>query len=420
MQFTSPLSLLLTLCVLSVARAHVSVPITSHVDVSRLREIASVDRARSSSLRLASKIRASGKGGALESRFKNAAITNGVVSYTIELGVGTPPTDYKLLVDTGSSNTWIGAGKAYTKTSTSVDTKQAVAVQYGSGSFSGEEYTDTVQLSPHLIITKQSIGVANLSKGLDRYDGILGVGPDALTKGTVTGAGVIKTVTTNLFQQGTIEANALGMYLAPSLENGTQGFLSFGGPDNSLYEEPLRYTQITNTSPASQYVGIDASFGFSGLELDVGGDLVGLHLLETPILNSTAGIVDSGTSLILLATEAFKAYQSVTEAVIDNATGLLSVTNEQFDAMRNLLVNVDGVNYPLTPDAQRFPAKFNSQIGGQPGKIYLVINDLGSHGESGLDFILGMYFLQRFYHVYDAGANRVGFARTQYTTQNIS
>ena len=44
-----------------------------------------------------------------------------------------------LLIDTGSSNTWLGASKAYSKTSTSKSTGQNVSVTYGSGSFNGTE-----------------------------------------------------------------------------------------------------------------------------------------------------------------------------------------------------------------------------------------------------------------------------------------
>ena len=61
------------------------------------------------------------------------------MTYTANVGVGSPATDYTLLIDTGSSNTWVGAGKAYVKTSTSVDTGEPVSVTYGSGSFSGTE-----------------------------------------------------------------------------------------------------------------------------------------------------------------------------------------------------------------------------------------------------------------------------------------
>ena len=50
----------------------------------------------------------------------------------------------------------------------------AQSVSYGSGGWSGEEYTDTVTLSPDLVITNQGIGVANSSVGFDGFDGILG------------------------------------------------------------------------------------------------------------------------------------------------------------------------------------------------------------------------------------------------------
>ena len=44
-----------------------------------------------------------------------------------------------LIVDLGSSNTWIGAGTPYVETSTSVNTGEPVAISYGAGaaSFSG-------------------------------------------------------------------------------------------------------------------------------------------------------------------------------------------------------------------------------------------------------------------------------------------
>jgi hypothetical protein len=61
------------------------------------------------------------------------------VTYTMAVGVGSPATQYTLLIDTGSSNTWVGAGKPYKQTSTSKTTRNTVNVSYGSGSFSGTE-----------------------------------------------------------------------------------------------------------------------------------------------------------------------------------------------------------------------------------------------------------------------------------------
>ena len=47
------------------------------------------------------------------------------------------------------------------------------SVSYGSGSFSGTEYTDQVTLGS-LVIPSQSIGVASRSSGFSGVDGILG------------------------------------------------------------------------------------------------------------------------------------------------------------------------------------------------------------------------------------------------------
>jgi Eukaryotic aspartyl protease len=51
--------------------------------------------------------------------------------YTTSVGVGSPPADYVLVIDTGSSNTWVGAGKEYRKTGTTQETGNDV-VSHGS------------------------------------------------------------------------------------------------------------------------------------------------------------------------------------------------------------------------------------------------------------------------------------------------
>ena len=53
-------------------------------------------------------------------------------------------------------------------------------------------------------------------------------------------------------------------------------------------------------------------------------------------------------------------------------------------------------------------------INGTPDGIYLIVGDLGDV-EPGLDYIDGMVFLERFYHVYDIENNQVGFANTPFT-----
>ena len=163
-------------------------------------------------------------------------------------------------------------------------------MNYGTGKFSGEEWFDTVTLAPGLVISQQSIGVASSSTGISNVDGILGVGPVDLTYGTVgfclPFCTSVPTVSDNLFKQGKISEEVLGVYFVPSSEPSTTGKLTFGGPDNSVITSSVNYVPLTKTSPASYYWGIDGSISYGG----------------TTILSSTAGIVDTGTTLVLLAT----------------------------------------------------------------------------------------------------------------------
>jgi hypothetical protein len=354
--------------------------------------IADIDRARAKNL-----VSSSSKKGKRQSSFP---VTNGAVSYTAAVGVGSPPTTYTLIIDTGSSNTFIGADKKYVETSTSKSTGNSVSVTYGSGSFSGTEYEDTVTLSDDLVIEGQSIGVASTSKGFDGVDGILGVGPVALTQGSVANTNSVPTVTDNLFKAGKIPANVLGVFFAPTTEASTKnGELTFGGADSDKVKGDIAYVPVTSTEPATHYWGIDQTISYG----------------ETTILDGKAGIVDTGSTLVLVATDAFEAYQKATGATPDESTGLLKLTSAQFDNLKNLDFKIGEETYSLTPNAQLFPRALNTQIGGTEDGIYLVVADIGTPSGQGLDFINGYAFLERFYTVYDTDNTRVGFGSTEFT-----
>ncbi|KIJ62534.1 hypothetical protein HYDPIDRAFT_114177 [Hydnomerulius pinastri MD-312] len=328
-------------------------------------------------------------------------VTDTGVTYTTSVGVGEPATQYTLLIDTGSSNTWVGANTPYNPTSSSQDTGNTINVSYGSGTMSGEEYTDTVTLSPSLVIQNQSIGVASSAQGFSDVDGIIGVGPVDLTQGTVSNTTEVPTVTDNLYAQGTISSDSLGIFYEPSSTvDVINGELTFGGTDNTKYTGEINFVPITTTSPASNYWGIDQSVSY--------GD-------STTILNTTAGIVDTGTTLLLLATDAFQAYQQATGATPDQTTGLLTITEQQYNQLQSLYFNIGGITYELTPNAQIWPRALNSVLGGQEGQIYLIASDLGSPSGQGLDFINGFGWLQRFYSVFDTGNAQVGLATTPFT-----
>lgn len=87
----------------------------------------------------------------------------------------------------------------------------------------------------------------------------------------------------------------------------------------------VNFVPITSTSPASQYWGIDQTISYGS---------------NSTILDSTAGIVDTGTTLVLIASDAFQKYQKATGAKEDQTTGLLTLTEQQFENLQSLFFNI--------------------------------------------------------------------------------
>ncbi|TDL15746.1 acid protease [Rickenella mellea] len=384
-----------TLCAASpvvVRDSGISLPIAVNLKLNGSR-IPDLDRARVA----AHRDRHLGK------RAASIDITNTFLLYTASVGVGSPATQYTLIVDTGSSNTFFGAKAAYTKTSTSKDTGLTVSVSYGTGQFSGEEYLDTVTLTSAITISNQSIGVASSSSGFGGFDGILGLGPTSLTVGTLSDPSAsIPTVTDNLSVQGTIDIDAVGVYFQPTTaRNVKNGALTFGNADASRYTGALTYTGLTTTSPANAFWGIDQTVTYG---------------TSATLLGNAPGIVDTGTKLLLLATDAFNAYRTATGATHDSTTGMLKISAANYANLQSLFFTIGGTTFEYTPNAQTWPRSLNVFIGGgSSSNIFLVVADLGSNSGSGLDFVNGYVFLERFYTHFDTTNSRFGIATTAHT-----
>jgi len=94
----------------------------------------------------------------------------------------------------------------------------------------GTLYTDTITLSDGVVIHKQSIGVGS---GIDA-DGILGLGPVALTAETLVDEPntLIPTVIDNLLEQGVIDQHIISYFFLPFEEGEINyGAITFGGID---------------------------------------------------------------------------------------------------------------------------------------------------------------------------------------------
>ncbi|KAF9224223.1 acid protease [Gyrodon lividus] len=326
----------------------------------------------------------------------------GYFEYATRVGIGSPATYYNLLVDTGSSNTFCGIGKMYVQTSTSIPTGEGVEVTYGTGYFFGIEYLDQVTLAPNLVITNQSIGDALLYADFEYVDGILGVGPVALTNGTLTSDpnALIPTVMDNLVAQGLIKHKILGVHFAPATNSSdTNGVLTYGGVDSSLYEGELTYIPVTETYPSSYYWGINVTSSTYGT--------------KTVIPVSTAGVVDTGTMQVHLADDFFAVYMdAIPGAKLDHNRSFIEIPHSSIPHIQPLNFTIGCRVFSMDAAAQLIPTDQNTFWGGDPSKQYGVVTNLGSTSGEGLDFILGQKFMERYYTVFDTDSNRVGFAQT--------
>jgi len=278
---------------------------------------------------------------------------------------------------------------------------------YGGGNFSGFEVIDQVTIGPDLVIHEQSMGVALKAAGFNGVDGILGIGPVNLTNSTLTpdNTSIIPTVTDNLFSTHLIQKHLVSVFFAPITNaSGEQnnGELTWGQVNTKNFVGSITYTPVTHDYPANKWWGINTSINYGA----------------TSLLSDVSGIVDTGTSLILMVNDAFEAYQKATGATLDQNTGLLTINSNQYNQLHNLGILVSDVVFELAPNAQIWPRILNVEIGGVAGKIYLIVSNFAGVN-AGIQlpgsFVLGMPFLERFYSVYDTTNQRVGFAKTRFT-----
>ncbi|KAI0323351.1 aspartic proteinase from Irpex Lacteus [Cubamyces sp. BRFM 1775] len=327
---------------------------------------------------------------------------NLLASYVVNVNIGSPPSSYELIVDTGSSNTWVGAGRTYVHTFALAITSTGVVLI--SVTHEGAEFMDTVQLGigAGLTIARQSIGVANESKGYNGFDGVLGLGRRGLTVGTLSPdvTSTIPTVTENLFSQGRIASEMVSISFEPTNHVAMNGQLTFGGVDPTKFIGDIVFAPITTTTPSSEYFGVDQTVRYG---------------TSHTLLANSPGIFDTGTSLVLIATDALQAYIKLVGAELDPATGLYRITPAQYEGLQSMFFTINNVVYEFTANAQIWPRNLNQIMGGNNDFLYLMLGDLGHPSGSGMDIINGMMFLERFYTVYDTQNHRVGIANTPFT-----
>ncbi|XP_045430010.1 pepsin A [Pipistrellus kuhlii] len=312
------------------------------------------------------------------------------VEYFGTIGIGTPPQEFTVIFDTGSSNLWVPSVYCSSpacsnhnrfnpqKSSTYQGTSQTLSVAYGTGSMTGILGYDTVQVAG-IADTNQIFGLSKTEPGSFLYyapfDGILGLAYPSIASSGAT------PVFDNMWNQRLISQDLFSVYLSPNGQSGS--VVMFGGIDSSYYTGTLNWVPLS--SETYWQITVDS--------ITMNGEAIACS-------GGCQAIVDTGTSLLSGPTKAIANVQSSIGAR-QNSYGEMVVSCAAINTLPNIVFTINGVQYPLPPSAYVLQSQQGCTSGFQGMDIPT---------DSGELWILGDVFIRQYFAVFDRGNNRVGLA----------
>jgi saccharopepsin len=310
-----------------------------------------------------------------------------------EISIGTPPQDFKVILDTGSSNLWVpsqscgsiacylhakydsSASETYKKNGSDFE------IRYGSGSLSGFVSQDVVTIGD-LKIKGQDFAEATSEPGLafafGRFDGILGMGFDRISVN-----GIVPPFY-QLVNQKLIDEPVFAFYL--NSESGSDDSeVVFGGVDKDHYTGKI--TEIPLRRKAYWEVDLDSiSFGD-----------------ETAELENTGVILDTGTSLIALPSDLAE--------LLNKEMGAKKSYNGQYTIDCSARKSLPDISFKLS--GHDFAISANDYILEVSGSCISTFMGMDFPAPVGPLAILGDAFLRKWYSIYDLGKGTVGLAEAK-------
>jgi len=314
--------------------------------------------------------------------------------YFSDISIGTPPQEFKVVLDTGSSNLWVPSSECnsiacylhskydHSSSSTYKKNGSSFEIRYGSGELSGFVSQDAFQIGD-LKVKNQDFAEATSEPGLafafGRFDGIMGLGYN-----TISVNGIVPPFY-NMLDQGLLDEPVFSFYLSDTNDESSESEAMFGGVDTDHYTGKL--TKIPLRRKAYWEVDLDAiTFGDDTAEMD-----------------DTGVILDTGTSLIALPSTMAELLNKEIGAK-KSYNGQYTVECDKRDSLPDLTFTLTGHNFTIGP------YDYILEVQGSCISSFM-----------GMDFpepvgplaILGDAFLRKWYSVYDLGTNSVGLAKAK-------
>lgn len=214
--------------------------------------------------------------------------------YYGSVNLGTPAQSLLVVFDTGSSDFWVpGTGcpqesfncmgkttfdKSASTTYSNVakGSKSDFSIVYGSGAVQGTFALETVTLASDYTVEGQTFAIVDSTDGLGqvyqqaKFDGILGLAFPSISQDPG-----VNTVIPNLKEKGGLDKAMFAFYLGDEAD----GELAIGGVNEDRMEGDINWVDVL--TPAYWLVKMD-----------------GVKFGDKQVVEDTAGIMDTGTSLI--------------------------------------------------------------------------------------------------------------------------
>ncbi|ELK30776.1 Chymosin [Myotis davidii] len=299
--------------------------------------------------------------------------------YFGKISIGTPPQEFTVVFDTGSSDLWVpsvycksNACQSHhrfdpAKSSTFRDLGEPLSIQYGTGSMEGVLGTDTVIVSD-IVDRQQTVGLSTQEPGdvftYSQFDGILGLAyPSLASEYSVP-----------------VFDNMMKRHLVAQDLNGPGSMLTLGAIDPSYYTGSLHWVPIT----------VQEYWQFTVDRVTVDGVVVACD-------GGCQAILDTGTSMLVGPSSDILSIQKAIGATEDQY-GMFEINCGSLSSMPNVVFEINGKKYPLPASA------YTSQDSG--------FCSSGFQGDdSSEQWILGDVFIREYYSVFDRANNRVGLAK---------
>ncbi|XP_057583959.1 pregnancy-associated glycoprotein 2-like [Hippopotamus amphibius kiboko] len=310
------------------------------------------------------------------------------LTYIGNITIGTPPQEFRVIFDTGSSDLWVPSVNCYSpacRTHKLFNPHSSTTCQlspwtfnltYISGRIFGYLGHDTVQIG-NLVILGQIFGLSNTLIGFEKapFDGIVGLGYPSLALQWTT------PVFDNMKTQGIISQPVFAFYLSTQKENGS--VVMFGGVDHSYHKGKLRWIPVSRT----HYWQITMN-------------RITMNEVVVGCFRGCQALLDTGTTYLLGPTRIVTAIQKLISARPVGQEYVVPCSNIRH--LPSIFFTINGHYYPVPP--QTYIRKSHQ------GHCFSYFRGGTENFKRAETWILGNVFLRLYFSVYDRGNNKIGLA----------